>query len=497
MESEHNGLFEDKEKRINQYVFNQVMLDNVIEELTQSRKLHKRFKDVVSGDLADEVEELFVKYFEGKELRNSLMHLKSRVITPKKRKWMKTLDKDLTSKAYHLAPLVDTDTDDTDELDEDKKIEHDLDKTKKRAIEWYENDESRLIDYPLFKLKSRTVQRNSILEDIACFIGNYFWADLDSRKAFEIPWVFANDSPPFDSSSRKETYEKVDENDSHAIYSKTVQATENLSYNYNISVKNHGDVKAEIIETKNLDRLDRIIIGSALSHGGEDFITKREFYIPIIDIVQDVYRSKSAKAYKLVEERLLKIQSYNVTKHITKAGEPVKTQAYGFFDNVEINHEENTANIVVNKYLHQQYVTRQVFQIYKEELDLLDPRTQNLLFYLQKERFLLNKTKSGRDEFIPYSYMNISSNVNFDVKRKSLRLKQIKESLEMLKKNKIVVQDYEFISNNAFLIKFIPLGPAEVQDFASSVTLESTRKILPDTKKEPLQLDDNPDTDSS
>lgn len=489
MKKEYIGLFEDKDKRVNQYVFNKELLDSLILGLEHSRKLHKRFTVAVSNNLAGEVEALFVKYFEGKELRNSMMHLNTRVINPKKRKWMKTIDKDLSSKAFHLENLVDTDADGTDELDEDQKIEYDLKNTKKRAIEWYESDETRLIDYPLFKLKSRTVQRNSVLEDIACFMGKFFWEDLDSRKAFETPWLFANDAPPFDSSSRKETYEKVDENDSHAIYSKTVKATENLSYNYNVSIENFGDVNADIIEMKSLDTLDKIIIGSAIAHGGEDFITKREFYVPILDIVQDVYRSKSAKAYHLVEERLLKIRNYNITKRITRAGELVESQAYGFFETVKINHEDKVANIVVNKHLHQQYVTRQVFQIYKEELDLLDLRTRNLLFYLQKERFLLNKQRESHDEFIPYSYMNISSNMNFDVKRKSLRLKQIKESLEMLKENQIAVQDYESISNNTFLIKFIPLGTAELQDFASDVASASTRKILPGTKTEPLQLE--------
>ena len=182
MKKEYIGLFEDKDKRVNQYVFNQELLDSLILGLKHSRKLHKRFTVAVSNDLAGEVEALFVKYFEGKELRNSMMHLNTRVINPKKRKWMKTIDKDLSSKAFHLESLVDTDVDGTDELDEDQKIEYDLKKTKKRAIEWYENDEARLIDYPLFKLKSRTVQRNSVLEDIACFMGKYFWEDLDSEK---------------------------------------------------------------------------------------------------------------------------------------------------------------------------------------------------------------------------------------------------------------------------------------------------------------------------
>lgn len=485
LEKERIGLFQTKDKKIQEYPLNQQCIDLIIEELTRDEFLYVRYQETWGTELELEnlLEKLFVKQFEGRELNKQLANLRKESINRKKKNWMKVLDSELEAKRASILDSLDIiETPSLENLSDEEQADFYIQKVREKAESWFKDKKQKLIDYPMFRSKSNVIQKNSILDDISYLMGNSL-KQLQLSNPTKNLLVFPRDDIPFDEVSKKQKLHINELHPNKAIYTREDKKTDELTYNYNYSLALSNTVYPNVIETRNLDAIDRIIIGSAISHAGEDFVTKREFDVPLLSIVKDVFKSNSKKSYETVENRLLKIRDYSILK-IEKLDDATENKtSYGYFDFVKTMTTQDTgeriAHIVVNKYIHEQYVDDQVFRIYKEQLDRLDFRTQNILFYLQKERILCNRQTGEKQVFSKLNYINFTSNVNFSLKRKSLIRKQIVESLKKLKEEKIVIQDYRIISADVFQILFIPLGDEEVQDFLSNVTLETTKRILP------------------
>ncbi len=485
MEKERVGLFQMKDKKIQEYPFNQQVVDAVIEELSKDESLYGRYQEVWGAELELEnlLEKLFVKQYEGRELNKQLASLRKESINKKKKNWMKALEQELESKRASILDSLDIiEIPSLESLSDEEQADFYIQKMREKAESWCRDKKQKLIDYPMFRNKSKVIQKNSILDDISHLMGNRLKL-LQLSNSTKNLLVFPRDDIPFDEVSKKQKLHINEVHPNKAVYTREDKKTDDLTYNYNYSLALSNTVYPNVIETRNLDAIDRIIIGSAISHAGKDFVTKREFDVPLLSIVKDVFKSSSKKSYDTVENRLLKIRDYSILKIEKLDGVTENKTSYGYFDYVKTMTTQDTgeriAHIVVNKYIHEQYVDDQVFRIYKEQLDRLDFRTQNILFYLQKERILCSRQSGEKQVFSTLSYINFTSNVNFSLKRKSLIRQQIIESIKKLKQEKIVVQDFRIISADVFQILFIPLGEEEVQDFLSNVTLESTKRILP------------------
>ena len=170
MEKERVGLFQMKDKKIQEYPFNQQVVDAIIEELSKDESLYGRYQEVWGAELELEnlLEKLFVKQYEGRELNKQLASLRKESINKKKKNWMKALEQDLESKRASILDSLDIiEIPSLESLSDEEQADFYIQKMREKAESWCRDKKQKLIDYPMFRNKSKVIQKNSILDDIS------------------------------------------------------------------------------------------------------------------------------------------------------------------------------------------------------------------------------------------------------------------------------------------------------------------------------------------
>jgi hypothetical protein len=346
----------------------------------------------------------------------------------------------------------------------------------KEVEEWATSRTTNLTDYPYLSSKTQFQLERAFKADFAYLISVFILDNYDgdlSKSIIHHPNVLV-DTPIFaESQSVMKMFQEVDE-ENQPILANEYKVDEDFLIRSIIKLKEGDKV---IRKTKTLDEKDNTIIQYVLSQRDQRFFTERKIYIDVLDLVVNLYKSKGAKNYQLVEERLQKIARYTIEAIIKKStkGRDGKL-SFTIFDRVIIDTDDagkRYAEILVGDTLYQQLFNQQTVQIYSDNIKRLEnPYSRILIFALQKERLeRYIQNKPFRDIF---DYKFFAHKVRFQTRKIDNNMEMLNAALQEFKDQNIIIEDFRRI-HQSFEITFIPLSHYEIHDFIGP-------------EKEPVQL---------
>ena len=134
---------------------------------------------------------------------------------------------------------------------------------------------------------------------------------------------------------------------------------------------------------------------------------------------------------------------------------------FNLFDNIVIKEDVERPYAIAQfgEILSNAIIKKKLISITSASYDVLDNNLSRIICYAMKREQIANQ-----ETFIgEYNYTYFQKIVRFKLKNKKKNLQLIKESLQEFVDNNIVIDSFE-LKNNVFIIKFLPLSAAEIQD---------------------------------
>ncbi|MDF2879469.1 MAG: hypothetical protein K0R54_26 [Clostridiaceae bacterium] len=216
-----------------------------------------------------------------------------------------------------------------------------------------------------------------------------------------------------------------------------------------------------------LDEKDSAIINYAVTKIDELFYKEKTVEVEIGELVEHIYSSRGGLNYDEVENRILKIGSYQVSGILKKDGN-IKDTLFllNFFQSASVKTDETTgkriAVIVFSDLLHQQYIKKKTVRVYSNKMKSLSIPLSTLLIYcLQKERINCYTKKKPYSGLFSYKWFRYK--VRFREKKEE-NMKLLAESLNEFKNKRIIIQDFRRV-RDSFEIEFLPLSSYEIEDY--------------------------------
>ncbi|MCP8967384.1 hypothetical protein [Ectobacillus ponti] len=325
---------------------------------------------------------------------------------------------------------------------------------------WSNDESAYLSEYLYLQQKTKTQIEKAVQIDITLIIGTVLTdTTLQSPEDIIIESPFSTVENPFFANTRGKVTlaDPLLKREGKEYFLSSYNAGEGANYELLVE-KEYAEGNGN--KVSDLDRLDYKIFLEVMSKRDELFATQKIINIKIGDVVKNLYKTDSARNYKTVEERIVKMKHYSMTKT-----EGSKRTSYGIFDFVEVTTNPNgtrVAEIHVNEVIYRDYLQRQTIRMYRNKVEKLSlDSSYHLLFVMQKERLICYETKS------PYTvsrdYLYFSTKIRFRKRRKQENLQEIEEALDELVKQNIVVQSYRRVGQ-VFQITFIPIDEEEVRN---------------------------------
>ncbi|MFF2531527.1 hypothetical protein ACFVS2_21705 [Brevibacillus sp. NPDC058079] len=338
---------------------------------------------------------------------------------------------------------------------------------------WATNKSSNLADYPYLETKKQYQLEKAFETDIIYIVSD-FLKDSPSK------WITERANQMIEVSSVFDVSHKVTqgnlmvnpESKKTVLYDQYKLSNDKLI----ISIL-QPDESDEIVLDKMtlLDEKDSSILQITLDSRGERFYKEKKIAIDLRDIVREVYKSESNKAYDLAKKRLMKIGQFSIEGRVLNQNkEAYREFLFNFFQSVDIIKDPATgrvyAEITFSDFLQQQYIDKQTVQIYSHLIKRLENPISRLLVYaFQKER--MDAYLQGREprRFFDYNYFH--DRIRFRSKRLESNLKTIQTSLQEFKDLHVLVGNYKR-NGNGFDIELHPITDDEKEDFFSAASLQ-------------------------
>ena len=165
---------------------------------------------------------------------------------------------------------------------------------------------------------------------------------------------------------------------------------------------------------------------------------------------------KIADNIKKISNSCRKLVEYNFSYE--EAGSKIY---FNLFDNIVIKEDVERPYAIAQfgEILSNAIIKKKLISITSASYDVLDNNLSRIICYAMKREQI-----SNQETFIgEYNYTYFQKIVRFKLKNKKKNLQLIKESLQEFVDNNIVIDSFE-LKNNVFIIKFLPLSDAEIQD---------------------------------
>lgn len=337
-------------------------------------------------------------------------------------------------------------------------------------MRWTGDEEKYLCDYRYIHEKTPLQIEKALMVDIGIFIGMSLTDEtISTPDELIIESPFSTIVHPFFGNTRGKVKleQPIMQDEGKEYFLNTYDSGDGTNYQFLIA-KEYADVNKNRVT--DLDRLDYKIFLEVMSKRDERFASRKIIEVKVGDIVDNLYKTDGSKNYKIVEERINKMQYFRMTRK----QEDVIT-SYGIFDFVRIYTQPSgtrVAEIHVNEVIYHDYIQQQTVRIYKNKVEKLHLDSSfHLLFALQKERLYCYESKTSYE--VRLNYLYFATKVRFKKRRKVENLKEIEEALDELVQQKIAVQSYRR-SGEVFWIQFIPVEENEVRNL-----LEGHYEYLP------------------
>ena len=131
------------------------------------------------------------------------------------------------------------------------------------------------------------------------------------------------------------------------------------------------------------------------------------------------------------------------------------------FDNIVIKEDAERPYAIAQfgEILSNAIIQKKLISITSASYDVLDNNLSRIICYAMKCEQIANQETLMSE----YSYTYFQKIVRFKLKNKKKNLQLIQESLQEFVDNNIVIDSFE-LKNGVFIINFLPLSEAEIQD---------------------------------
>lgn len=348
----------------------------------------------------------------------------------------------------------------------------------KKIEEWALNNQTFLHEYPFLEDKTKSAIQNALRDDVALIFLNFLKDGFDQgsvngdlkKEVSEFP---ANNRMVYDVAVHKapikfdghieddnqmKPYKEIEQNKQGLrLYLEQNKSAELFASEFNLD-KGIYD----------LDPFDEEIMASVLSYRTEDFANHLTINVTLGDIVRDVFDTDGKNVYDSVKSRIYKLWllkyvyfSYDEDEIITANSVPRRGKAYGFFDNVNFETDDDGTihfEIRINIEIYNSILNKQTLKIYKEQVKMLKPTYRPFLLYMQKVR--IEAHREGKD-VAELTLDDFLFQIRFKSRSKAKRREEIKAGLDKLIETKVIVLRYTH-GLELFRIEFTPMSDEEV-----------------------------------
>ena len=329
----------------------------------------------------------------------------------------------------------------SDEIIEDKK---------KAATLWKDDSNSLLIEFPGISSFTNKSIYNSLKNDLIIsawkYIENELAGNIDSYlRLFPVDLV---DKPLFspssftlmmDTASNNLLKEIITDDDGKELLEVTVDS-------------------GKLTPPKAMDSNDLKLVNAFISNiNMQEFYKEKSVVVDLNTLGKEVVDYHVGKnVIKKISNSCRKLVEYNFSYE--EAGSKIY---FNLFDNIVIKEDVERPYAIAQfgEILSNAIIKKKLISITSASYDVLDNNLSRIICYAMKREQI-----SNQETFIgEYNYTYFQKIVRFKLKNKKKNLQLIKESLQEFVDNNIVIDSFE-LKNNVFIIKFLPLSDAEIQD---------------------------------
>lgn len=380
---------------------------------------------------------------------------------------------------------------------ENKSIDEFKEEELNRLQSWHNSKHSLLVEFPYFYNKNSRSQITAIKNDVEMLSYRFFNFDFERCKT-NFPQLAYK--VPFDSSNRKSfpanneedgfylqdiqdneggTKVRINksavikENDKLFMLPEVLNNTINDVYNAKEVKDGNMTLKARglMLETiKVLGDLDRNVLFNTIrriDENSEEWVNRGTVSFYIKDITKDIYETVSYKNCKAVRHSLKKLKELNISKFNDK----IQGTWFNLIDFLNID-ENDYATVDIGKVLKNEISNMRTIQIFDDVIsELKNPVAKLIIFILQEKRIKLaiqkqhNKICSDDYLFFRTSYLFFTVSVYFDKKYKKKYIESIRDGLNELKENNVLIEDFEVVGD-FFNISFKEFSSEELRIIA-------------------------------
>ena len=360
--------------------------------------------------------------------------------------------------------------------------------------EWKENDEMLLSQCPflkeLHKLSIKSVFKNDIKILYCRFIKENKIKDANVKR---FPSLFSD--MPIDTTNRLKFIDNLDNDDviKNLFKMKTIDKVINNN-DSKLIIKLENDLYNSLVEDKDtktlmtqiallkamkaMNDMDKQIISYFFNifymYPMEDTIVKYTH-----EIAEGCNYSKSKNNLTAIENCIIKLSKIRL-EHTVKV-EGIVKKIVGTLIEANIEQYENSKNKVEVKcgsFLQELIITNSSYNFNKESFDALNKDSQQFAIWFQKRR--ISKVYEMKDNY----YEDVYDDIAIEEAMKAIlwnttilkkKVKRIKEALDDLKNNELVIKDWKYNSRSqVFSVLYIPLPMAVVKTIHEKKFIEGS-----------------------
>lgn len=352
---------------------------------------------------------------------------------------------------------------------------------------WAEDHEEPICKFIYITFKTKKQILTAICNDIKYIVFNEIYSKCPKGKQSAIPSLPLSMSQlPIDYTSKVKVENKLVENDQAEYFLNKYIIDDNTVLESRLNAE---ILKTGVLDTvlKTLNSTDISVFLYCMSLRDENFYTTREIIVDIGDIVKNVFGSKGQKNYIAVKESLYRMQYLNSGL--------IDNSLRGFtvkiFDNVDIystkETKRETAKIVVNIDIVNEYIKEQTVSMYKDVIDRFKLESSKVaIFPIQRERIKVATNTEEDDELFMQTNFNFFRGIlYFSNKRKKENIKTIEKMLEEIIENEIAIKGFER-KGDTFILEFFPISPQERKDLLNQKKVNQIMEASAEQIKLPL-----------
>ena len=444
----------------------------------EKRKYFQDYEDIdaiVSFVLTD-----FLKGENTKTEINSINNTQVKMRRQKKKRWMTAYEKALQfpitenkNPFYPIAEAFKTLPGHSFlKLYDANDIETVISEQKKAIEEWYQNDSSLLISFPLITSKTKKQVLSSFYIDLILIlieiIMNYLGGNIESYFAKKPEILLSN---PLFSPSKYSVPSKE-----HTI---NAYVADLVSYDkddmvFQMLVNYDPNNTSEMHSLKVFDTRDNQILITLFNNIHLDFYQSKQLVISVGDIAKSINSRPNKHLYEDVKLRVHNMArtGFRLCKK-DKPNDPLFT--FSMFDSVKTVVQDGKEFLLITfgDTLYDSITKKRMISVTSSNYNSLDLELSKLLYHhLQKERISLSASSVPNEDgllYKSYDYSYFQRIILFKRKKKKDNIELIIETLNEFVTKQIALADFNYDSNKGlFYLYYFPLSEDEKSDLISN-----------------------------